>query len=246
MMRFVFTKLFYALLAIGLIPLSLSWNRPMLRWLTLAYDLALISAAIFDAWNSRLPARVRIDRHFGGRFAVGAETEVRIEIANHTARDISLIVKDEYPPQMKLSGAREARDQTIAERIRGSGHDDRYRLVDAANGDHRLGAGRGEDVGLERDELADVIGEALLAAAGPAIKNHEVLAFDVTSFIEAFTEWSHIARGCISRPAKNESDHWHRGLLRASRERPSNCHAPENRDELAPLHASPLGDKRAL
>ena len=109
MMRFVFTKLFYALLAIGLIPLSLSWNRPMLRWLTLAYDLALISAAIFDAWNSRLPAPVRIERHFGGRFAVGAETEVRIEIANHTARNISLIVKDEYPPQMKLSGAREAR-----------------------------------------------------------------------------------------------------------------------------------------
>ena len=109
MMRFVFTKLFYALLAIGLIPLSLSWNQPLLRWLTLAYDLALISAAIFDAWNSKFPARVLIERHFGGRFAVGAETEVRIEIANHTAREISLILKDEYPPQMKLSGAREAR-----------------------------------------------------------------------------------------------------------------------------------------
>ena len=108
-MRFVFTKLFYALLAIGLVPLSLSWNRPMLRWLTLTYDLALIAAAIFDAWNGRLPKRVRVERHFGGRFAVGAETEVRIEIANHTAREISLIVKDEYPPQMKLSGAREAR-----------------------------------------------------------------------------------------------------------------------------------------
>ena len=108
-MRFVFTKLFYALMAIGLVPLSLSWNRPMLRWLTLTYDLALIGAAIFDAWNSRLPKRVGIERHFGGRFAVGAETEVRIEIANRTARDISLIVKDEYPPQMKLSGAREAR-----------------------------------------------------------------------------------------------------------------------------------------
>jgi len=96
-------------MAIGLVPLSLSWNRPMLRWLTLTYDLALIGAAIFDAWNSRLPKRVGIERHFGGRFAVGAETEVRIEIANRTARNISLIVKDEYPPQMKLSGAREAR-----------------------------------------------------------------------------------------------------------------------------------------
>ncbi len=81
----------------------------MLRWATLAYDLALIAAAVFDVWNSKLPPKVRIERHFGGRFAVGAETEVRIEIANHTARDIRLIVKDEYPPQLKLSGAREAR-----------------------------------------------------------------------------------------------------------------------------------------
>src|SRR5438876_7167634 len=108
-MRFVFTKLFYALLAVGLIPLSLSWNLPMLRWVALTYDLGLIAFAIFDAANSKLPARVRIERHFGGRFAVGAEPEVRVEISNHLPRDISLIIKDEYPPQMGLSGAREAR-----------------------------------------------------------------------------------------------------------------------------------------
>ena len=108
-MRFVFSKLFYALIAVGFVPLSLSWGRPMLRWVALTYDLALIAIAIFDAWNGKLPSGVRIERHFGGRFAVGAETEVRIEIANGTRRDISLIVKDEYPPQMKLSGAREAR-----------------------------------------------------------------------------------------------------------------------------------------
>src|SRR5229473_951212 len=108
-MRFVFTKLFYALLAVGFVPLSLSWNRPMLRWVALTYDLGLIALAIFDAANSKFPARVRIERHFGGRFAVGAETDVRVEIANHLTRDISLIVKDEYPPQMSLSGTREAR-----------------------------------------------------------------------------------------------------------------------------------------
>ena len=88
-MRFVFTKLFYVLLALGLVPLSLSWGRPMLRWVALAYDLGLIAVAVFDAWNSKLPAKVSIERHFGGRFAVGAETEVRIEIANHTSRDIA-------------------------------------------------------------------------------------------------------------------------------------------------------------
>ncbi len=108
-MKFIFSRLFYALLAIGFVPLSLSWGRPILGWVALTYDLAIIACAIFDAWNSKLSKGVRIDRHFASRFAVNAETEVRIEIANHTPRDISLIVKDEHPPQMKLSGAREAR-----------------------------------------------------------------------------------------------------------------------------------------
>src|SRR5215813_7243495 len=108
-MRFVFSKLFYALLAVGFISLSLSWNRPLLRWLTFTYDLLLIALAIFDAWNSNLSDRVKIDRHFGNRFAVGAETEVHLEISNRTPRDTVLIVKDEYPSQMKLAGSREAR-----------------------------------------------------------------------------------------------------------------------------------------
>ena len=108
-MRFVFSRLFYLLVALGFIPLSLSWGRPELRWVTIAYDLVLVIVAFFDARWTPLPAGVRIGRHFGGRFAVGTETEVRVEIANHTARDISLIVKDEFPPQLKLSGAREAR-----------------------------------------------------------------------------------------------------------------------------------------
>lgn len=108
-MRFVFSKLFYALLAVGLVPLSLSWNRPLLRWLALAYDLLLIAFAVFDAWNSKLSDRVTFQRHFGSRFAVAAETEVRVEIANRTPRDLSLMAKDEYPPQMKLSGSRQAR-----------------------------------------------------------------------------------------------------------------------------------------
>ena len=55
-MRFVFTRTFYALLAIGFIPLSLSWGRAELRWVTLAYDIILVVVAIFDAYESRLPA----------------------------------------------------------------------------------------------------------------------------------------------------------------------------------------------
>jgi len=114
-MRFIFTKLFYALLAVALVPISLSWGRPMLAWVAVTYDLIIIAVAVFDAWNSKLPKAVSIERHFGGRFAVGAETDVRIEIANHTTRDISVILKDEYPPQMQLFGSREARVEVEAQ-----------------------------------------------------------------------------------------------------------------------------------
>jgi uncharacterized protein (DUF58 family) len=108
-MSFVFTKLFYVLLAVGFVPLSLSWGRPGLRWGVLAYDVALLVAAIIDARLSRLPAGLRVEREFGGRFAVGAETEVSVKVLNQTPRAVSLIVKDEYPPEMRLSGLREGR-----------------------------------------------------------------------------------------------------------------------------------------
>ena len=107
-MRFVFTKLFYLLVAASLIILSLSWGRPWLRWVAFAYDIALIILAIIDARLSHLPKGVRITREFSGRFAVGAENEVRINVKNAQPHAISLQVKDEYPPQMKLSGLREA------------------------------------------------------------------------------------------------------------------------------------------
>jgi len=114
-MRFVFSKLFYLLLALGLILLSLSWGRPWLRWVALAYDIGLLVLAIVDARRSKLPAAVRITREFSGRFAVGAETEVNINIQNSGAQAISLAIKDEYPPQMKLAGLREANLQIDAQ-----------------------------------------------------------------------------------------------------------------------------------
>src|SRR6267143_1123141 len=114
-MRFVFSKLFYLLFALGLILLSLSWGRPWLRWVALAYDVALVILAIVDGRRSKLPSSVGITREFSGRFAVGAETEVHINIQNSGAHAISLAIKDEYPPQMKLSGLREASLQVDAQ-----------------------------------------------------------------------------------------------------------------------------------
>jgi uncharacterized protein (DUF58 family) len=107
LLRFVFTKLFYALAALAFVPLILSWRWPLLAWIALAYDLTLVFTAIIDSGLSQLPTGFQVSRHFGSRFAMGAETEVKLEIQNASSRPISLIIKDEYPPQMILNGERE-------------------------------------------------------------------------------------------------------------------------------------------
>ncbi|MGB8509339.1 MAG: DUF58 domain-containing protein, partial [Pyrinomonadaceae bacterium] len=106
-MRFVFTKLFYALLTLGFVPLSLSWGRPAWRWMALVFDVTLLVAAFVDSRASRMPPGLKIVRELEGRFHIGAETTVRVHVFNHTARSYSLRIKDEYPPEMILSERRE-------------------------------------------------------------------------------------------------------------------------------------------
>jgi uncharacterized protein (DUF58 family) len=105
--RFVFTKLFYFLFALAFVPLSFSWQRPWLRWVALGYDVLLLILAVIDSRTSYLPKNIFVSRYFGGRFAVGAENEVKIQIQNGSTRAIEVVVKDEYPPQMILNGLRE-------------------------------------------------------------------------------------------------------------------------------------------
>jgi uncharacterized protein (DUF58 family) len=107
--HFVFTRLFYILITVALVPLSLSWQQPWLRWVAFGYDALLIILAIVDAQISKLPASLSVTREFNNRFAVGAETEVRIQIQNASNRAVDIIVKDEFPPQMKLHGLREGK-----------------------------------------------------------------------------------------------------------------------------------------
>lgn len=107
-MRFVFSRRFYILFAAGLLPLSLSWNLPILRWAVVLFDLLLIIVAVVDYFTSRkLSADLTVNREFSRRFAIGDETEVKLHIENATAQDYTLILKDEYPPELKLNGTRE-------------------------------------------------------------------------------------------------------------------------------------------
>ncbi len=115
-MRFVFSRRFYILLALGLIPLVLSWNLPFLRTFVFAFDALLIVMAIVDYFISRkLPEDFKITRIFGRRFAIGDANQVHLKVENGTTRSINLKLKDEYPPEMNLDGKREAEFKVAAQ-----------------------------------------------------------------------------------------------------------------------------------
>ena len=108
-MNFVFSRRFFILLAIGFVPLSLSWNFPALRTAVFACDVLLVVLAFVDYFISRkLPAELTIRREFDKRFAIGDANEVRLKTGNGSAKTFRLQIKDEFPPEMILSGRREA------------------------------------------------------------------------------------------------------------------------------------------
>ena len=108
-MRLVFSRQFYGLLIIGLVPLSLSWSMPFLRTLVFGYDALLIMAALADYFVSRRSAEgLTFKREFDKKFAIGDGSVVRLLIENPTERSFHLHIKDEYPPEMLLDDDREA------------------------------------------------------------------------------------------------------------------------------------------
>lgn len=117
-MRFVFSRRFYILLALGLVPLSLSWNFPVLRYAVLAYDVLLVALAFLDYLISRkLPEDSTISREFEKRFAIGDETQIHLKITNASTKDFHLKIKDEFPPEMILGETREAEFKSEAQTI---------------------------------------------------------------------------------------------------------------------------------
>jgi uncharacterized protein (DUF58 family) len=108
-MHFTFSRRFYVLLAIGFVPLSIAWSLPWLTYVVFGFDLALIVAAIVDYRVSRnLLNEVALKRVFEKRFAIGDAVRVSLQIENPTDIKMTLHVKDEHPPEMKLDEGRES------------------------------------------------------------------------------------------------------------------------------------------
>src|SRR5262245_2379088 len=72
--------------------------------------------------------------------------------------------------------------------------------------------------------------------ARPAVFDRHVLALDVAGVFEALAKSAQAIRQRVRRPAVEQPDHRHRRLLRPRCQRPGDCRAAEQRDELAPRY----------
>jgi len=135
-MRFVFTRRFYILFALALVPLSLSWNLPLLRSLILAYDVLLVVFALVDYFISRkLPEGFSVKREFQKRFAIGDAAQIHLIVENATERDFYVKLKDEFPPEMILGDKREAEFNVEAQTTA----DFHYTLTPPKRGNYKFG-----------------------------------------------------------------------------------------------------------
>src|SRR5262249_37148711 len=73
----------------------------------------------------------------------------------------------------------------------------------------------------------------------PAIFDRDVAALDIARFRQGLAQGGETAAHQIAwRRAAEKSDHRHRRLLRARCERPGDCRAAKECDEVAPSHAN--------
>jgi uncharacterized protein (DUF58 family) len=135
----IFTRRFFILFALGVLPLVFAWGAPGVKWGLIAYDLVLLLLAYVDYRRIEDVSQIEIARHMPRRFMIGEENEVRITVAHRLPRRFRLTIKDEYPSGLELRGNR----LMVATPLR-RGTADRqatveYKLYAASRGDYGFG-----------------------------------------------------------------------------------------------------------
>src|SRR5262249_29868902 len=77
------------------------------------------------------------------------------------------------------------------------------------------------------DQIRRQLGQPVVLVLGEAIDDRDVLAFDVARLLQALMECAQTLRDIVGRSQIEKSDHRHRRLLRACRERPRGSRAAE-------------------
>ncbi|MGH9855934.1 MAG: hypothetical protein ACREBD_39365, partial [Blastocatellia bacterium] len=135
----IFTRRFFILFALGVLPLIVAWGAPGIKWGLIGYDLILLLLAYVDYRRTENISQIEISRHMPRRFMIGEENEVQITISHRFPRLFSLAIKDEYPPGLELRGERllvatpKRRGASYARATVG------YKLYAASRGDYEFG-----------------------------------------------------------------------------------------------------------
>jgi len=123
----------------------------------------------------------------------------------------------------------EAGDEANLHRVRADANDDRNCLCRCFGRESRGGGPQHyDDSHFATDQLGRQPRQSVVLAVRPAVFRRHVLALDVAAFAQAPPECGHTVRE-RSRSTAEESDHRHRRLLRARRERPRSRRAAERR-----------------
>src|SRR5262249_23611426 len=153
--------------------------------------------------------------------------------------------------------AHEADTGDVAARLVEAGDETSLDRIEAAAEDDRNGRGRGFGRECRRYEVwrdddgypaADQIGrqfrQPIIVIVRPEVFDGHVLALDIASFAEPFSECCDKICAPFGRTTEEKPDHWPRRLLRVRRDRPRR-RAAEQRDEVATLHYSITSSARA-
>src|SRR5262249_37096155 len=98
-------------------------------------------------------------------------------------------------------------------------------------------AGRGDDnAHATTDQIVGQFRQSMILTFRPTVLHRHILALDKTGFTEAPPKRGQPVGLFASERDAEKSDHRHRRLLRACRQRPRCCRAADKRNELAPLH----------
>jgi len=143
----IFTRRFFILFALGVLPLLALWTtfaaRSNLKWGLLAYDLAVLAAAALDYRRTEKTSQLSVERLMPRRFMIGEENEVQLHLILKTARRktraATFTIKDEYPPELELRGERLLIAKTKRTRSREARAEVGYKLYAASRGDYGFG-----------------------------------------------------------------------------------------------------------
>lgn len=130
----IFTRRFYVLLALGVPALVLLWSWAPVRWIVVAWNLAVLAAAGIDWKRMESVDELKIRRRLPRRLMINAENEVEILVGHRPKRGFKLTIKDEFPPELELRGRR-----ILEVAPQKTGASTSYRLFARTRGDFHFG-----------------------------------------------------------------------------------------------------------